>query len=148
MTIEEILQLWEKDAEILPTNLGASVLEESRLHQKWMRLFTQETQTFNDLECAAAIVMKEIYTVFTQGPSSREEHKKWYDSMPAKGAISKRNEFEIYLNAAPAWLAIKDRVDKAKIKCDTLRDILRQIHKRSFIIQQAIADAKFKAGIG
>lgn len=148
MILEEILHLWDKDAEIPPTNLGSSVLEESRLHSKYMRLYTAEVQVLNDLECAAAIVMKDLYTMFTQGPSSREEHKKWYENLPSKGVISKRNEFEIFLNAAPAWLAIKDKVDKAKIRVDTLRDILRQIHKRSFIIQQAIADMKFKSGIG
>lgn len=148
MTIDEILSLWDQDSQISPLNLGSSVLEESRLHMKYLRIFVSETQTLNDFECAAAIVMKDLYTLFTQGPSSREEHKKWYENLPSKGVISKRNEFEIFLNAAPAWLAIKDKVDKAKIRVDTLRDILRQIHKRSFIIQQAIADAKFKAGIG
>ena len=148
MNIEEILVLWEQDADIPATNLGTSVLAESRLHQKWMRFYTQEVQTLNDLECAAAIVMKEHYEMYVNGPSTRQEAQKWYNTLPSKGALNKRGEFEIYLGASPGWLSIKDKVDKAKIKCDTLRDILRQIHKRSFIIQQAIADAKFKAGIG
>src|SRR6185503_16715032 len=148
MTLEEILVIWEKDADIPPTNLGLSALEESKLHQKYIRYFTAETQAFNDLECAAGIVMKEHYEMYMNGPSNRQEALKWYDKLPAKGSLNKRGEFEIYPAASPAWLAIKDKVDKAKLKCDTLRDILRQIHKRSFIIQQAIADAKFKAGIG
>ena len=148
MTIDEILSLWDQDSQISPLNLGTSVLDESRLHVKYLRIFTAETQTLNDLECAAAIVMKDLYEVFTLGPSSRAEHNKWYSSLPAKGALNKKSEFEIYLGASPAWLGIKDKVDKAKIRVDTIRDILRQIHKRSFIIQQAIADAKFKAGIG
>ena len=148
MTIDEILSLWDQDSQISPLNLGTSVLDESRLHVKYLRLFTAETQTLNDLECAAAIVMKEHYEMYVNGPSTRQEAQKWYNTLPSKGALNKRGEFEIYLGASPGWLSIKDKVDKAKIKCDTLRDILRQIHKRSFIIQQAIADAKFKAGIG
>jgi hypothetical protein len=148
MTLEEILVMWDRDSEIPSTNLGSSVLEESRLHSRYMRFYTAETQALNDLECAAGIVMKDHYEMYMNGPSNRQEAQKWYHTLPSKGALNRKGEFEIYLGASPAWLAIKDKVDKAKLKVDTLRDILRQIHKRSYIIQQAIADAKFKAGIG
>jgi hypothetical protein len=70
------------------------------------------------------------------------------ESFPPKGSISRKSEVEIYINSDESYLKLKLKLDAIRLKVDTLVDILRQIHRRGYIVAQGISDAKFKAGIG
>lgn len=150
MTLEEILNEWDVDSLIPPTNLGAESLKEPKLHAKYLRWLTHEKDKLKAWEAAEAIKVKEKYEFYTQGPSKEDwKNQKWnWNSFPSKGTVNRKSELEVYLGADEDLMKVRTKVDEQRIKVETLTDIIKQIHRRSYVVSQAIADAKFKAGIG
>lgn len=143
MKIEEIMANWEKDSVIDKTELGDAALNITRLHEKYLRIYTGEKLVHNKLVKDHKVLWREKYEFYTQGPSKETQDKGWV--MPAKGKIIKQ-EISIYMESDPDLIDVELKLDLYKTKLEYLESILKIIHNMNFKIRAAIDWQKFVMG--
>ena len=143
MKIEEIMAQWEKDSVIDKTELGDAALNITRLHEKYLRIYTMEKLTHSKLSKDYKALWRDKYEFYTQGPSQETQAKGW--AMPAKGKIIKQ-EVEIYMDADPDLSEMELRLDVLKSKMEYLESVLKIIHNMNYKIRAAIDWQKFVMG--
>lgn len=144
MKIEEIEAEWAKDAVIKSTDLGSEALNIPRLHSKWYGILLNEKRIFHGLT-----VRKDELTILLEGYFGKtltlEELKEaglpdYSDKKILKPDIPKH----IATHSEMIKLNLKIAVQSDKI--EFLKDIIKTIHGRSFLIKDAIEFQKFQAG--
>lgn len=143
MKIEEIMANWEKDSVIDKTELGDAALNITRLHEKYLRIYTGEKLVHNKLSKEYKVLWRDKYEFYTQGPSKETQDKGWV--MPSKGKIIKQ-EIDIYMEADPDLADMEMRLDLLKAKLEYLESVLKVIHNMNFKIRAAIDWQKFVLG--
>lgn len=143
MKIEDIMEQWAKDSVIDKTELGDAALNITRLHEKYLRIYTGEKLVHNKLTKDYRLLWKDKYEFYTQGPSKETQEKGWV--MPAKGKIIKQ-EIEIYMESDPDLSEIELKLELYKSKLEYLESVLKIIHNMNFKIRAAIDWQKFVMG--
>lgn len=143
MKIEDIMSNWEKDSVIDKTELGDAALNITRLHEKYLRIYTGEKLVYQKLNREYKVLWKDKYEFYTQGPSKETQDKGWV--MPAKGRIIKQ-EIDIYMESDPDLSEMEMKLELLKTKLEYLENVLKIIHNMNFKIRAAIDWQKFVMG--
>lgn len=143
MKIEDIMELWAKDSVLDKTELGDAALNITRLHEKYLRIYTLEKLVFNKVSKEYKLLWKDKYEFYTQGPSKETQDKGWV--MPSKGRIIKQ-EIDIYMEADADLSEMEIKIDVLKAKLEYLESVLKVIHNMNFKIRAAIDWQKFIMG--
>lgn len=145
MELEEILAEWAKDAPIDESELGRQSSQVPVLHHKYYKMYARESLTLKRLEADHVVLRAEKNEFYTLGPTKEQVDRGW--KLPPRGKILKsevRDYLESDQDVIEAGLAIA--YQREKVEC--LRDILKMIHGRSWLIGRALEDMKFKSGAG
>ena len=145
MTLEEILNEYEKDSVISATKLTQESLDTPKLHHKYLRIFAHEKQTLSAYEAAYKILIKEKYEFLLQGETKETKEKGW--ELPPRGLILK-GEVAMYLEADIDLNRILTKINLQKNKITVLSDILKVVIDRRYHISSAIKNRDFEHGIG
>jgi hypothetical protein len=143
MKIEDIMALWEKDSVIDKTELGDAALNITRLHEKYLKIYTIEKLVYNKQNKEYKVLWKDKYEFYTQGPSKETQDKGWV--MPAKGKILKQ-EVDIYMESDPQLGEAEMKMELTKAKLEYLESVLKVIHNMNYKIRAAIDWQKFVLG--
>ena len=143
MKIEDIMELWAKDSVLDKTELGDAAMNITRLHEKYLRIYTLEKLVFNKVSKEYKLLWKDKYEFYTQGPSKETQDKGWV--MPSKGRIIKQ-EIDIYMEADADLSEMEIKIDVLKAKLEYLESVLKVIHNMNFKIRAAIDWQKFIMG--
>lgn len=143
MTLDEILQQWEKDSVIDKSELGQASLDIPKLHHKYYKMFMQEKLTFAKLNIKFKKTEK-LRMEYFQGKLSEDELKlhKWE---PFRLRVLK-SDLDTYLDADDVLTEVKFDVEVAKTKVDFLESTLKTISNRTFQVRNAIDWERFKVG--
>lgn len=140
MTIDELLENWEKDSQIDITDLDSEVLNISKLHNKYYKMFVNERMILRTLEAKMKQLKLDKFEFYTQGPNEETMKRGW--QLPAKGIILKA-ELPMYMEADKEIIDLSLKIGLAQEKVDFLESIIRTLPNRGYNIKTAVDYRKF-----
>lgn len=144
MKLNEIQELWEKDALIDRENLIGESLKIPMLHSKYYNLYLVEKKLL--LEHQEKYKKYEYYkSLHVQGKLSKEELDMWgWEQIDLK--ILKSDAHKA-VDAQDDIIDYKLKIHNQQEKVSFLDNIIRTINNRSFITGSAMEHLRFEAGI-
>ena len=86
MKLDELYEMWAKDCEIDPTELAKESIKIAQLHNRYLRIYSDERIILLRLHADMKILKKEKHTFYLDGPTKETVAKGWI--LPPKGTIS------------------------------------------------------------
>lgn len=144
MTLEQIQELWSKDAPVDRTELANEASRIPQLHSKYFKIFSTERLLLKKLEQESKQLWKDLWECY-QGNFDYEELKeRGWDQVNQR--ILKA-DLGIHIDADQNWIDNNLKVAYQKEKVDFLEAIIKSLNNRGFNINAAIQWEKFKVGI-
>ena len=144
MLLDEILDEWDRDADIDEVNLDKSALGAAKIHAKYLRYYTSYRAKKTALQIEYD-TMRQIRFRYYRGELTQAELKEyqwdqWQGVKPLKNEAGELLNGDSYLNK------IKAKIEYTTIILDTLQAILKEINGRNWMIKNAIQWKLFIAG--
>jgi hypothetical protein len=143
MTLEEINEMWAKDAKIDETNLGSEATKIPQLHNKYYMLYSQEALRMRKYKSELKELEFAKYEYYTGTMTEDELKTRGWKPNPLKIL---RTDVNKYIECDKEIIRISLKIDYHMQIANYLEDIIRQINSRNFMIKSAIDWAKFQAG--
>lgn len=144
MKLEDIYNMWDEDSIIKREQLDEESLKISRLHSKYLRIYTNEKLMLKQYEADFKILRLEKYEFYTQGPTQEAFDKGW--RLPACGKVLKADS-ALYIDADKDIINASLKIGLQKEKISFLDAVVHQLGQRSFNIKNAIDYVKWSAGL-
>jgi len=143
MKLDDIMNLWEKDAKMDQTELGEESVKIPLLHHKYYKMFVDEGLLYKKLEMDYKSLYKLKYEYY-MGTLDQEtiEQRGWE---PNCLKILKA-DLSVYMDADSDIQHIQARLDVQKQKISFLESVIKTINNRGFLIKNAIDWERFKVG--
>jgi Recombination, repair and ssDNA binding protein UvsY len=142
LNLEQVLNEWETDSRIDPTNLGEESSKIAQVHHKYLKELTSARLAYKQLLIKQKELRKDKYEFLTQGPFKGDD-RGW--KLPASGQILKA-DIPMYLDADPDMTKIQQQIDYHQEKMEVLVGIIYQLNNRNWQIKNSIEWLKFKSG--
>lgn len=143
MKIDAIELLWQEDSVIDRKDLGAEALKIPMLHSKWYKIYMEEKLLLSQIK--AKIEEFEIVLESYFLKTMTVEELKLYNLTYSDKKIL-RQDVSKNIATYPEMIELKLKCAVQIEKCEFIKDILKMIHGRSFILKDAIEWCKFTAG--
>lgn len=145
MTWEEVNEMWSKDKTLDITDLVRATADIPELHNKYYVLYIK--QHLRTMKMKADLVMLEAKkTEYFNGTMSEEDLKKFgWKPNPLKIL---KTEIPRYLESDHDIQTLSLKIGYASAVEEYLKDILKNINNRNFLIKNIIEQNKFAAGGG
>ena len=140
-TIDEIAEIAEKDLEIDPTNLSLSSMITPKLVNKYFQMLIKES----DVLTQANIKLNNIYLELEEYYLGNAIPETYKVRPLAKSRILKSNLQQV-IESDPIYYEYMQKVANQKMKIEYLREIIKQLNNRGFVIKNMIENEKFKNG--
>lgn len=145
MTLEEILQEWDKDSEIDENYLGETTITTPKLHAKYIRILIGIKLKHTKYNSDYNLLRKNKFRYY-RGELSRDElqslgWEQWQGLKPLK------NEMEEFLRGDVELNTFHMKVTYLETLIYTLESILVQLKSRDWQIKTAVEWKKFLAGM-
>jgi len=143
MKLEDILNAWEVDSKVSPTDLGNEAIKIPQLHHKYYRMFVNERLFLRKYQEDAKELKLEKYEFYTGGPTEETHAKGWV--LPPRGKILK-SDVQQFLDADKDIIKHNLKMGLQHEKIDLLESIIKSLVNRGFQIKSAIDWEKFQVG--
>lgn len=143
MTLDEIFEQWEGDAQVDRLQLGVASLNIPKLHHKYWRILSSERLILKKYESDLAALMVDKKS-WLSGEMTSDELKERGWNVHLKKML--KTEQEEFLRADGDVVQLRLKIALQSEKVEVLTDIIKSIHNRSFIIGNAIKFAVFQTG--
>jgi hypothetical protein len=144
MKLEDIYDMWEKDAKYDDLALDADSLNISSLHAKYNRLLSETRSQLR----SAMIKKKSHYSTLRDyylGNLNNPEDLERINRAPFLNKVLK-NEVQGYIDSDGDLIRIDERIALLEEKVEVIMEIMKCIHKRGYDIKSAIEWRKFTNG--
>lgn len=144
MKLEDIYDMWEKDAKYDDLALDADSLKISSLHAKYNRLLSETRSQLR----SAVIKKKSHYSTLRDyylGNLNNPEDLERIGRAPFLNKVLK-NEVQGYIDSDGELIRIDERIALLEEKVEVIMEIMKCIHKRGYDIKSAIEWRKFTNG--
>lgn len=145
MKLDDLYDMWSEDSEIDATELADESLKISKLHNKYMRIYSDERIVLLRLQADMKILKKEKYEFYADGPTKETVAKGW--TLPPKGTIIK-SEIATYLEADQDIIDLSLRIGYQSQKIEFIESVVKSLNNRGYNIRAAIDFIKFTNGVG
>lgn len=143
MKLEEIYEMWEKDAPIDVTDLQESSAKIPMLHSKYYKIYLQEKKLLHVL-LKNYKQLKHEKTEFLINPTEEDVKEKGW-KIPERGKIY-RTELQTYLEGDSDLLDLELKINVQQEKTEFLKSIIQSFSSRGYLIKNIIEDRKFMQG--
>jgi hypothetical protein len=143
LDLEQIQQMWEKDAHIDMDNLHTESINVPLLHAKYFEIYNNVILLKKKAEQQRKNIRHERYEYFT-GKADPEV----YVEYPFPKKIRDKDTLQKYLDADEKLSQISLKVEYYETILNYLESILKVIQNRTYQIKNAIEFLKFQAGYG
>lgn len=143
MKLEDIFDLWEKDAQIDRTDLGGEALKIAKLHHKYFKIYVAEKILLRSQEQEMKQLKLDKYEFYSDGPNEDTIKKGW--RIPAKGRLLK-TDIPIYMEGDSDIINLSLKIGVQQEKTNFLESIIKTIANRSYSINSAVDMIKFMDG--
>lgn len=144
MTLDDILNEWDKDSVIDRLDLGDESLKISRLHAKWLRILANERLRLKKRQTELYQLKRDKLEFYIQGPTKETHEAGW--EMPARGAVLK-SDLPVYMDADKQIIEKTLEVAYQNEIVQAIDLIFVSLKGRGFDIGRKIDDMKFKGAI-
>jgi radical SAM superfamily enzyme YgiQ (UPF0313 family) len=143
MNLEEINEMWAKDAKINESDLGNEALKIPLLHNKYYTLYVKEILRIKKLKADLKELEMAKYEYYTG--SMAEEDLKARGWKPNQLKIMK-SEVSRYIEADKDIINTSLKIDYHSSIASYLEDVIKNINNRNFIIRSALDWSRFQSG--
>jgi hypothetical protein len=144
MKLEDIFELWSKDADIDRTELGEESLKISQLHAKYFKIFSSERLSLKKLESDLKVLKRQKYEYFSGTLDYDEMTELGWEPNPLKLL---RADIPQYIDSDKDIIELTLKISYQQEKVDFLENAIRSLNSRGFNIKSAVEWEKFKVGI-
>ena len=143
MKLESIQELWNRDREIDYTELGTESIRIPLIHDKYLRIYTDERIKLKGIEFELSKMIR-AKTDWYAGRMSQED----LDNRGWKPVLDKiiKSEISGYIDSDDDIIRLKQQLTVLQEKINYLDSIIKQINNRGFQIKNAIDWLKFSHG--
>ena len=143
MKLEDIQELWHRDSEIDYTELGTESIRIPQIHDKYLKIFTDERIRLKGVEFELSKLVR-TKTEYYSGKMSQEELERhgWEQYL---GRLLK-NEITNYIESDDDVIKLKQQLVVLQEKVNYLDSVIRMINNRGFQIKNALDWLKFSHG--
>ena len=143
MKLEDIQELWHRDSEIDYTELGTESIRIPQIHDKYLKIFTDERIRLKGVEFELSKMVR-TKTEYYSGKMSQEELERhgWEQYL---GRLLK-NEITNYIESDDDVIKLKQQLVVLQEKVNYLDSVIRMINNRGFQIKNALDWLKFTNG--
>jgi hypothetical protein len=144
MTLEELYEMWEKDAKYDDLNLDADSLNISSLHAKYNRLLSETRSQLR----AIMIKKKSHYSTLRDYYLGNLNNPQDLERIGREPFLNKvlKNEVQGYIDSDRDLIKMDERIALLEEKVEVIVEIMKCIHKRGYDIKSAIEWRKFTNG--
>lgn len=140
MTLDEIQEMWKRDAVIDDVMLDTASLKIPQLHSKYITLHNEYSLLLKKAKQEQNKIVH-LRTLYYSGRGTPD----MYEGSPF--------DHKLIRSEVPSWVAVDETVNKIEMKValyettlNTLSEILKQIHQLSFNIKNMINWRQFVGG--
>ena len=143
MKLELIIEEWTKDCKIDDTDLSRESLKIPSLHAKYYDWYNKEnlllTKTEHDF-----YRLKKIKNDYYSGRMSQEELTEYgWDQFELR---IMKDDLDLYIKSDKDLQTVLLKLQLQKEKVDTLKDIIKSLHERGFLIKNSVEIMKYLSG--
>jgi hypothetical protein len=143
MKLDEIFSQWKEDCKIDLTELAVESVKTFELHSKYLNLWTYEKIALNKRESEYKILFRLKFQYYAGTISDEDLKKMGWEPNPLRII---RQDIQMHMESDEQLIASKALWKQQEEKVTALEHIIKSINNRSFHINNAIADRKFKHG--
>jgi len=148
LNIENILEMWKKDADIDEMNLDDASKDAARLHAKYLELLMTTKLQYQRNEYKLKSLLKEKWLYYNGKMSKEQIDEKGWPYDPFNGlAKPLKGEMDYYYNSDPDIMALNEKIEYLKTVIDTLDEILQNVKWRHQTIKNMIDWRRFTSGV-
>jgi hypothetical protein len=148
MTLDEILDEWKSDIPVDRLNLSGASTDNTKLHEKYYRMYAAERMAFFKLEGRKSQFLDFLARFYlTNGVDCNADELKKYGYEPLDTKTVIKADLDRVIGADRKWIAMNLQVSEQKLKCDMLLDIIKAVKERGYGIKNAIEIIKFEGGV-
>jgi hypothetical protein len=148
MILDEILEMWKKDAVIDDVCLDEETIKSSKLHAKYLELFSMAKLQLKRKEMEHDSMKKDKWLYYNGKMSQQNMDKRNWKYDPFDG-MSKplKSDMDMFYSTDEDLVRIKARVDYQKAIIETLEEIMGNIRWRGTAIKNILDFKKFTSGM-
>lgn len=148
MILDEILEMWKKDAVIDDVCLDEETIKSSKLHAKYLELFSMAKLQLKRKEMEHNSMKKDKWLYYNGKMSQQNMDKRNWKYDPFDG-MSKplKSDMDMFYSTDEDLVRIKARVDYQKAIIETLEEIMGNIRWRGTAIKNILDFKKFTSGM-
>ena len=148
MILDEILEMWKKDAVIDDVCLDEETIKSSKLHAKYLELFSMAKLQLKRKEMEHDSMKKDKWLYYNGKMSQQDMDKRNWKYDPFDG-MSKplKSDMDMFYSTDEDLVRIKARVDYQKAIIETLEEIMGNIRWRGTAIKNILDFKKFTSGM-
>ena len=146
MKLEELYTAIEKDLTIDRFNLAEESTRGSSIFIKYSRLLTNERTSLASLRLRIEELIRQK-TRYYQGKADPEEYKDDKDYFKYSSEKKTNSQVDQLVQTDPQVMKMREQIIIREEKVSLLSEVMKEIHRRSFNIKNAIDYEKFQAGV-
>ena len=143
MKLEDIQELWHRDSEIDYTELGTESIRIPQIHDKYLKIYTDERIKLRGLEFELSKLVRAKTDWYAGRMSQEELEERGWDQF--LGRLLK-NEISNYIESDNDVIKIKQHIAILQEKNNYLDSIIKMVSNRGFQIKNALDWLKFSHG--
>lgn len=147
LQLNEILEMWKKDAVIDEMNLDEASLRSANLHSKYLEIYSMYKLQLKKRESEFNILLKNKFLWYNGKLSKQEIDDLGWEYDALNGLKILKGDMDYYYDADPHIQEAKARIDYIKEIIDTLKEIMDNIKWRHQSIKNAIDWRRFTSGV-
>ena len=146
--LDNILEGWKTDSVIDENALDDETIKTSKLHAKYLELFSLAKLQLKKKEMELEKVRKDKWLYYTGKMTKDEMDKRGWAYDPFNGMTKPlKSEMEMYYSTDPDIIKVKSAIEYQKTIIDALEEIMGNIRWRHTHIKNIIEFRKFTSGI-
>lgn len=144
MLLDQILEHWEKDCKINPSELGSESLNIPQLHSKYLKLLIDSKKKLRSEETKYRDIKSLKYDYYSGRLATDDLKRLGWRPFPHK---LMKTDIERAMNSDKDIEDIRTKRDQLQLTVETIEEIISAINRRSFHINSAMEWMKFSNGI-
>ena len=145
--LENIIEMWKKDAVIDEMNLGEASRESAKLHSKYLELYSVNKLRLKKQELDFKVLLRDKWSHYNGKLSKEEMDEKGWDYDPMNGLTVLKGDMDKWYDADPLIQEAQLKIEYTKEIVDSLKEIMDNIKWRHQSIKNAIEWHKFTSGV-
>lgn len=147
LSLEDILAQWAEDAKFDENNLDSETIKTSRLHAKYLEMFSLYKLQLRKNKVKGDIIKKDKQLYYSGKMSKAEMDKRDWDYDPFSGCSKPlKSDLDNWYNADPDLIKLNDKLEYIKVIIETLDDIIQTLRWRHTHVKNVLEWKKFVNG--